>query len=84
MSEPLDKSTVAPRVTWGFAFLIAAGLIAASIFWQQMSDVARRQQVYIERRNTQHAQQQDEIDELREIIHSLELSFTEQHGERPR
>ena len=84
MADVLDKGAVAPRVTWGFAILIATGIIAATLFGGRMSDVAERQNKYIVRRDAQHAEQQAEIDALRDLIHSLELSFTEEHGQRPR
>ncbi len=82
--QVLDKGAVAPRVTWGFAILIATGLIAATLFGGRMGDVADRQTKYIARRDAQHATQAEQMVELRELLHSVELSFTEEHGRRPR
>lgn len=68
----LDKSSVAPRVTWGFAIIIATGIVSATIFGQKVTDVADRQRKYI----GQSGVITEELRFLREVVHDLELRIT--------
>jgi len=68
----LDKSAIAPRVTWGFAIIIATGIVSATIFGQKVTDVADRQSKYI----GQGGVITQELKTLRGIVHDLELRIT--------
>jgi hypothetical protein len=68
----LDKSAVAPRVTWGFAIIIATGIVSATIFGQKVNDVADRQKKYI----GQGGAITEELRTLHDIVHDLELRIT--------
>ena len=68
----LDNSAPIPRVSWGFFLGFCAMLLAGSRFWYSMDDVKDRQLKYIDRRDAQHVEQQEEIDALRQENIKLE------------
>ena len=67
--QPIDRNTTASRVTWGFAFIIAAGIVGGTAYGQKVDDVADRQAKYI----GVNGSITREVEELERDLHELEL-----------
>ena len=68
--EIIDKGSAIPRVSWAVFLTIMAFVVAGTRFQTRMDDVADRQQKYVERRDQQHAAQQELIEMLEAEIES--------------